>query len=84
MNKYLFRVFSCFKKYKHIHKLCHNAIDYKTDSEQKNKIINKPEALGGKIDKQDAHANGKERTEKIHALQVFKVGSLICVKGVFF
>jgi hypothetical protein len=37
--------------------LCHNAIDYKTDSEQKNKIINKPEALGGKTDKQDAHAN---------------------------
>jgi len=51
--------------------LCHNAIDCKSDSKKKNEVINEPEALGGKIDKQDTHANGKEGTEKVHALQVF-------------
>jgi len=39
--------------------------------------------MRGKINEQYTHANGKERTKKIHAFQVFQMGSLQGVKVCF-
>ena len=74
---YLIFLIFCFKKYKHVHKLRHNPIDCKSDSKQINKVINESKALRRKINEEYTHANGKERSEEIHALQVFQMRGLL-------